>query len=104
MKTLKKTFKKYEHLDGLLSDPKWIEGAAFPYHILGDVWQAVKKHLENDILYVVLMNRWGDRESHSYVLRRAFYSEENAIQAGVEEKKHRGGKYEPEIVRVKVDE
>jgi len=104
MKTLKKTFKKYEHLDDLLSDPKWIEGAGFPWHITVELWRAIKEHLENESWYVVLMNRWGDPENHSYVLRKAFHSEENAIQAGVEEKKHRGGKYEPEIVRVKVDE
>ena len=47
----------------------------------------------DNVLYVVEMLRWGDRENHSYVI--GVYSTETlATLAGEAEKSWRGGKYE----------
>ena len=43
------------------------------------------------------MYRFGERESHSYVLG-AWDTKEYAELRGVEEHKYRGGKYESEVV------
>ena len=34
---------KYKHLDDLLMDKRWLEGADFRYNILHDLWQAIRK-------------------------------------------------------------
>ena len=52
----------------------------------------------NDV-YVLLMRRWGDSEGHTYV-RGVFGDKEMAEKIGAEEKEYRGGKYEPDIVKV----
>ena len=40
--SIKEVYEKYKHLDPLLSDEKWIEGADFKYRIMYDLWQAIK--------------------------------------------------------------
>ena len=47
-------------------------------------------------VYVVTAYRWGNRESHSYVVG-AFDNEENAIKEAKLETEWRGGKYECEV-------
>ena len=54
------------------------------------------------LVYIVTMYRYGDREKHSYVYG-AFSTEATAREWGEEEKDYRGGKYEPEIIRLCVD-
>jgi len=56
----------------------------------------------DELVYIVTMYRYGDREKHSYVLG-AFSTENNARERGELEKDYRGGKYEPEIIRFYVD-
>ena len=53
-----------------------------------------------DILYVVTMYRWGDRDAHSYVL--GVYTKKNAaIKAAELDTEYRGGKYAPEVLEVR---
>lgn len=54
-------------------------------------------------IYVVIMHRWGDRESHSYFL--GVYSKKKRAQnAGNREYEQRGsGKYYPEIIKTNLD-
>lgn len=54
------------------------------------------------MLYVVEMQRWGDNETHHYIIG-AFSSESAAIEAGDIEKVWRDGKYEPHIQQLVVD-
>lgn len=55
-------------------------------------------------VYIVTMYRWGDRESHSYVLG-AYSTKTKAEKAGQKEKEYRGGtKYYPECIEVVIDE
>lgn len=49
------------------------------------------------ILYIATMYRWGDEESHSYVLG-VFETKELALAAGQSERDWRGGKYEVKVV------
>ena len=52
--------------------------------------------LQSQVLYVVEMLRYGDREKHSYVIG-AFAQRWQARQCGEIEKSWRGGKYEYEV-------
>ena len=54
-------------------------------------------------VYVVTAYRFGDRESHSYVVG-SFSSLEKAGCAALEERDIRGGKYSCEIVIADIDE
>ena len=36
-------WEKYKHLDGLLMDNQWLSGAGFRFHILHDLWQAIRR-------------------------------------------------------------
>jgi hypothetical protein len=54
------------------------------------------------MLYIVLMNRWGDPELHSYVLG-AYSTKELAENMGLKESLRRGGKYDPDIRVVELD-
>lgn len=54
------------------------------------------------ILYIVTMRRWGDDESHNYVLG-AFSDQEKALEAGDIERTYRGCKYEPKITECEID-
>ena len=54
-------------------------------------------------MFVVTMHRWGDDESHSYVLG-VFSTENKAIEEGKKEMDYRGMKYEPKITKVSLDE
>lgn len=57
-----------------------------------------------EYIYVVNMRRWGDRESHSYLLG-VFSSKHKAQMAGEKEWEDRGcGKYIPDIKEVKINE
>ena len=58
--------------------------------------------LREQVVYVVTMYRFGDREKHSYVYG-AFSNENIAREWSEKEKDYRGGKYEPEIIRFCVD-
>ena len=42
--TIKEVYKRYKHLDNLLSDKTFLSG--FRAHILYELWQAVKKECE----------------------------------------------------------
>lgn len=54
------------------------------------------------MLYIVMMNRWGDPENHSYILG-VYSSKKLAKKAGLKESLRRGGKYEPSIRAVELD-
>lgn len=54
-------------------------------------------------IYVVTMARWGDEENHSYVLG-VWSTKAKAEEFGQKEHAYRGGKYEPKIQAVRVDE
>ena len=51
------------------------------------------------MIYITTMYRWGSHENHSYILY-AGESKEKAISLGVNETKHRGGKYDPEVIEM----
>ena len=46
-----------------------------------------------NLMYGVTMQRWGDNETHNYVLG-VFTTKLNAKKAGELEREYRGGKYE----------
>ena len=48
-------------------------------------------------IYVTIMYRFGNRETHSYVIH-AGTDKQDAYQAGVDENDYRGCKYEFEVV------
>lgn len=54
------------------------------------------------IVYVVTMHRWGDEESHNYVLG-AFTCKEVAAISGDVERTYRGCKYEPKVTECLLD-
>jgi hypothetical protein len=64
--------------------------------------EEIKALKPGDLLYVVLMRRWGDKERHCYLLgvyaskRRAGIDAENEAVS-------RSGKYDPEILEVRLD-
>lgn len=43
---IRKVFEKYKHLDTVISDVRWIKAGDFKYHIIRDLWQAIKASLE----------------------------------------------------------
>ena len=53
-------------------------------------------------VYIVEMQRWGDTETHHYIVG-AYYEKAKAEDAGEKEAQWRGGKYEPNIVEVEID-
>lgn len=53
-------------------------------------------------VYVTEMLRWGDEESHHYIIG-TFSTEEKAQEAGDAERSFRGGKYEYRIVSTLLD-
>ena len=53
-------------------------------------------------VFVTTMQRYGNRELHSYVLG-VWSTREIAMRAGETEALWRGGKYEPEVTEWKVD-
>lgn len=53
-------------------------------------------------VYVVTMHRWGDDESHNYVLG-AFTCKEAAAISGDIERTYRGCKYEPKVTECLLD-
>jgi hypothetical protein len=59
--------------------------------------------LQSQVLYVVEMLRWGDREKHSYVIG-VFSNEWQAKQCGEIEKSWRGGKYEYEVKTIALND
>ena len=54
------------------------------------------------MFYITEMLRWGDTNSHRYTLG-VYSSKEGAIFAGEVEKSWRGGKYDYQVVPVKLD-
>lgn len=54
-------------------------------------------------VYVVTMHRWGDDETHNYV-QGVFTDKDQADKCGEAEKAWRGGKYEPKITEMILDE
>ena len=56
----------------------------------------------SNVLYVVEMLRWGDRERHSYVIG-VFTTRELAVIAGEAEVSWRAGKYEYDINEYQLD-
>lgn len=54
------------------------------------------------MLYITEMLRWGDDESHHYIVG-VYSSREGACFAGEIEKSWRGGKYDYRIVPVELD-
>lgn len=59
--------------------------------------------LQSQVLYVVEMLRWGDREKHSYVIG-VFAQRLQARQCGEIEKSWRGGKYEYEVKSIALND
>ena len=55
-----------------------------------------------NLIYVVTMYRWGSWEEHSYVTG-AYSTLDLALVAAKEEREYRGGKYEYEILEMKLD-
>lgn len=53
-------------------------------------------------VWVVTMRRWGDDESHNYLLG-VFSDECKALKAGTKERDYRGCKYEPKLEQVVID-
>lgn len=53
-------------------------------------------------VYVVTMYRWGDTESHSYVLG-VWSNQELALLHGNLESNFRGGKYDPKVTEWIID-
>lgn len=53
-------------------------------------------------LYITEMQRWGDTETHHYIVG-VFSTKEKADLAGNIEKSWRGNKYEPNIIEVEID-
>lgn len=47
-------------------------------------------------VYATIMRRWGDEESHHYLLG-VFGDKDTAIEEGLKETIHRGNKYEPAV-------
>lgn len=47
-------------------------------------------------LHVVMMNRWGSDENHSYIIG-VFDDREKAVEVGEKECLYRGGKYQYDI-------
>ena len=58
--------------------------------------------MKPNYLYVVTMYRWGDRESHSYVLG-CYGKKTQATKEADAEIAFRGGKYAPEILEVELN-
>ena len=58
---------------------------------------------KKDKIYITSMHRWGDSDSHTYIIF-AGLSKHKAIQNGEEEADARGGKYEYEIIEFTPDE
>jgi len=54
------------------------------------------------MIYITEMLRWGDDESHHYILG-AYSTKEDANFAGEVEKSWRGGKYDYRVVRKQLD-
>lgn len=54
-------------------------------------------------VYVVTMQRWGGSETHNYV-QGVFTDKAQADKCGEAEKAWRGGKYEPRITEMILDE
>jgi hypothetical protein len=54
------------------------------------------------IIYIVTMQRWGDTESHNYVVG-AYTDVLQAKEVGLAYRAWRGGKYEPRIDVIEVD-
>ena len=52
-----------------------------------------------DIKYIVIMERWGNDENHSYPVG-VFDNEDSARYAGLANEYYRGGKYEAHIFKV----
>lgn len=57
----------------------------------------------SNLVYVVTMYRWGERENHSYVLG-VFTKKHKAIKAADEEELCRGTKYSAEILRTPLND
>ena len=53
-------------------------------------------------IYVVEMLRYGDHESHHYIIG-AYSTTELAQSAGAVERSWRGGKYEPRVEEIEID-
>lgn len=43
---IRKVYEQFRHLDTVISDVRWIDGADFKYHIIRDLWQAIKASVE----------------------------------------------------------
>ena len=59
--------------------------------------------VNNNLVYVTTMYRWGSHEKHSYVLG-VYDSEELARKNVEEEEKYRGWKYEGEVLEYVMNE
>ena len=55
------------------------------------------------LVYIVTAYRFGDRESHSYVVG-AFDNEEESMKQAKHEREWRGGKYECEVRSMELNE
>ena len=44
--TIREIYEKFKHLDKVLSDPAWIDGANPIYQVAQDMWKAIKEEVE----------------------------------------------------------
>lgn len=42
---IKAMYEKYKHMDNLFSDKGWIATGDFKYHVISDLWIAIKESL-----------------------------------------------------------
>lgn len=59
--------------------------------------------MRNNKVYTVRACRWGDKESHSYIVG-VYTRKHKALDVAQKERDWRGGKYECEVIEWKLDE
>lgn len=58
--------------------------------------------MSKSAVYTVTAYRWGDRNTHSYVVG-VYSKKHSALKAAQVEKEYRGGKYECEVIEWNLD-
>lgn len=65
--TISKVYEQYSHLDGLLSDPTWLEAGDIKSHMLLDFWSAIKDHRQSiEKALMIAKGEAGPKLSGSY--------------------------------------
>lgn len=58
--------------------------------------------MSKPVVYTVHACRWGDRETHSYIVG-VYFKKHAALKAAETEENYRGGKYECEVLEWELD-